>query len=225
MTTAPESVNGEGRKYAAAVALALSVATGGRPPIDFLHSRLAPPKQRRMPRWTVMAAAAAIVVVGVAVAAYVQMLHQQAAVNEINKYLEENKNERASAEAFVDKVSFARAWHGGDPRFLSCIRDLTAAMPDDGETYATNLTIRESPHPFAPAGSTGSSKASAADVRSLSGTLYGKSIDQRHVEVLQDRIARTAAFVEVKLAGSDDAGRGREVSFSINFVYVPDGRR
>lgn len=225
VTTAPESVNGEGRKYAAAVALALSVAGGVRPRIDFLHSRLAPARKRRIPQWATIAAAAAVLIIGITLFAYMQMRSREAEVDQLKAQLAGIKDQRVSAQAFVDKVSFARAWHGGDPRYLNCLRDLTSAMPDDGETYATNLILRETPHPLASAGSNGSkARGSSADVRTLTGILDGKTSDQRHVEALQDRIAHSAAFVDVKLGGSDDAGRGREVSFSINFIYVPEGR-
>lgn len=225
VTSSLESVNGAGRRFAAAVALALSVAAGGRPAIDFLHSRLAPPRQRRVPRWTIIAVAASVLLIAAGVFAYVRVQREEADVGQLNAYLAGIKDRRDSADAFVDKVSFARAWHGGDPRYLNCIRDLTSAMPDDGETYATNLILREMPRPILPGGSTGpNGKPAPVAVRELTGILYGKTSDQRHVEALQDRIGRTSTFVDVKLGGSDDAGRGREVSFSINFIYVPDGR-
>ena len=224
VTTAPESVNGEGRKYAGAVALALSVADGVRPRIDFLHSRLAPPRQKRVPTWTIFAAAAALVLIVGGIVAYVRMEREEANVAQMQAQLAQMKNRLDSANTFVSKVSFASAWHGGDARYLNCIRDLTSAMPDDGETYSTSLILRETPHPISTAGanSTGpKGKPATGEARTLSGILYGKTTDQRHVEAVQDRIGHTPTFSEVKLGGSDDAGRGHEVSFSITFIYVP----
>ncbi len=223
VTTAPESVNGEGRKYASAVALALSVADGVRPRIDFLHSRLAPPRQKRVPTWTIVAAAAALVLIVCGIVAYVRMEREETTVGQMQAKLAQMKDRLDSADAFNKKVLFAGAWHGGDARYLNCIRDLTSAMPDDGETYSTSLILRETPHPITAGASSAGSKGRpvANEIRTLSGILYGKTTDQRHVEALQDRIGHTPTFVEVKLGGSDDAGRGHEVSFSITFTYVP----
>ncbi len=216
VTTSAASVNGEGRKYAGAVSLALAALAGKRPAVDFLHSRLAPPRKQRVPRWALIASTAAVLVVVGLVVAYVDLRRQEARVAQMEATLATMKPRIDQAGAFVTKVSFAQAWHGGDPRFLSCLRDLTSAMPEDGETYATNLILHEAPHPVG-----GGASANRADPRTLSGILYGKTTDQKHVQSLQDRIGRTPSFTEVKLGGSDDAGRGREVSFSLTFNYVP----
>src|SRR5207253_5528158 len=88
VTTAEASRNGGGRKYAAAVALALS-ALGERAamPVDFLHSRLAPVPTRRVAPWMIWAAAAAVIVIAAAVVGYLDLDAKQKKVAELqDKY-------------------------------------------------------------------------------------------------------------------------------------------
>ena len=47
-----------------------------------------------------------------------------------------------AATEFVNMVSLAR-WYRGEPRFLACLADLTTAVPDDGVTYATGLSMKD----------------------------------------------------------------------------------
>jgi hypothetical protein len=97
------------------------------------------------------------------------------------------------------------------------MRDLTLAMPEDGETYATSLIIRENPPQKANAGTGGKTP----DPALVTGQLYGKTSDQPRVQQLLDRLRRSPAFTEVKLGGTQDSPREREVSFSITFTYLP----
>ena len=68
-TTAAAS-NGEGRKFAAAVALALLGVVEGPEPVDFLHSRLAPLKEPTIPKWVMLSSLAGAVVLGLVLLAY-----------------------------------------------------------------------------------------------------------------------------------------------------------
>ena len=61
--------------------------------------------------------------------------------------------------------------------------------------------------------------AGEADI--LSGLLYGKTSDQQRVQSLLDQMKRIRTFTDVKLGGSNIAGRNGEVSFSITFNYLP----
>jgi hypothetical protein len=219
VTTAQSSVNGEGRKYAAAVALGLAGIGVGDPSVDFFDSRLAPPKEQRVPRWVIISALAAIILIGGVIFAYTDMQARQARLADMQSKLEGMKDTLADATAFVSKVSFAQAWHGGDPRYLACLRDVTSAIPEDNQTFATSLILREvvdAPNAFANAGALKPSEA-----RVLSGTLSGKTSDQKQVGVILDAIKKIRAFNKVKLGGSTFGGKGGEVSFSIEFNYSP----
>jgi hypothetical protein len=170
--------NGAGRAFAAAVALTLPGVRGEGMPIDFLHSRLAAPKARRIPRWAYLAVIAVVACVGLGIYAYTDLQNQQAELDNLNTRLTALKPQIQTAEAFVSRVSFAQGWHNGEPRYLACLRDLTSAIPDDGQTYATSLIVREAPKETTNARSAAVSPAAAAakriEGRVISGQLYGR---------------------------------------------------
>src|SRR5207302_9625272 len=58
VTAGEAAVNGAASKFAPAVSLAMSGLGERSLAVDFLHSRLAAPKQRRIARWMIWAAAA-----------------------------------------------------------------------------------------------------------------------------------------------------------------------
>jgi hypothetical protein len=119
--------------------------------------------------------------------------------------------EITTAKAFVAKVSVAQAWHGGEPQYLACLRDLTEAIPEDGQTYATTLTLSELAH------------QSSGEARKFLGHMDGKTSDEQRAQWLSilDRLKRNAAFTDVTLGSTNNLTREREVSFSITFTYDP----
>jgi hypothetical protein len=218
------SQNGAGRAYGPAVALALGALGGNGLAIDFLHSRLALPKQSRVPRWAYIAGVALLVIVGGGAWLYSDLVNQEAEVASARAKLDGMKNELTTAEAFVNRVSFAQAWHAGDPRYLACLRDLTNAIPDDGQTYVTSLVVREAVRgadgkPVAQQAPGSSLAPKKGEQHVLAGLLYGKTSDQQRAQIVLDQVKRNPAFTAVKFGGTQDAGRGREVSFSISFDY------
>ncbi len=210
-------LNGESSRYAPAVALALT-GMAGRPAVDFLHSRLAPPKTARVPRWAILAGIAVLAAIAWGVTSYMDLQSRETDLTDIQTKIANNKKPRDQAKQFVDMVSTAQGWHGGDPRYLYCLRDLTQAIPDDGATYTTNLTVREPPKA---SGSSSSSQAKPVDPRMLLGTFGGKTANQQNVQLIVDRIRSNKAFGDVKLGGTQDLGRDRGVTFTITFSYTP----
>jgi len=210
--------NGDGQRYAAAVALAASALGEATAQVDFLHSRLAAPKKKIIPRWVYLAAAAFVIVVVGGIYAYDDLQNREMKLADLQSRLSNIAPELKTAQAFVGMVSFAQAWHATDPRYLACLRDLTQAIPDDGQTYATMLTIKENV-----AAATGSVSAGAVPktpvVNGLSGQIYGKSSDQQHVEMVLDRMKHMSTFANVALEGTNNLGRMQQVSFSITFDY------
>jgi hypothetical protein len=88
INTNGSSANGEGRKFAAAVALGLVGLGESDLSVDFLASRLAPPKEQRVPRWAVVAAVAAIVVIGGVIVAYNNLKQDQAKLADLQASLD-----------------------------------------------------------------------------------------------------------------------------------------
>jgi hypothetical protein len=208
-----EAGEAESGRFAVAVALALTAMREGEPAVDFLHSRLAPAKKALVPRWAVLAALAVLVVIGGSVYAYSDLQRQEADLATLQQKKNAQSAQVKTAEAFVSQVEFAKGWHSKDTRYLNCLRDLTAAFPDDGQTYATNFTVKE-------ATQTAGGRTAATGV--LSGTLFGKTGDQQRVQAVLEQIQRKPGFRDVKSGGTQEVGRAREVSFSITFSYFPD---
>ncbi len=216
--TAPADPQTPMGQYAPAVALALA-GLNDRPTINFLRSRLAAPKVHRVPRWAIIAAAALLVLVVGVVYAWRELQQQEAQLTALQTRLDGMKGEIKTAESFVSMVNFAQQWHGGEARYLLCLRDLTLAIPNDGRTYATNLVVRDPATTAAPPRSAGAAKT--PEVRTLAGQLYGKAHDQQAVQVLIDRLKHAKGFGDVKLGGTQNAARNGEVAFSITFSYQP----
>ena len=189
----------------------------GTPTVDFLHSRLAPPALSRFPKWATYSAIAGGVLLLSIIIGYFYLQHEESALADLQAKLPPASSLQ-SAQDFVNKVSFAQAWHGGQPRYVQCLRDLTAAIPEDGQTYATGLMLKEVAQNT---GSSSSASSKAADSRNLAGQLVGKTSDQERAQILVDRLQKNKSFKDVRLDHTQNANRDSEVSFLILFTYVP----
>jgi hypothetical protein len=105
-----------------------------------------------------------------------------------------------TAQAFVDRVTYAQGWRSDRPRFVACLRDLTTIMPDDGRTFVTSFTLHDS----------------------LKGVLTGKSTNGATVLTLVQKLNTNKFFDNVEML--DEREQNGEVSFSIAFVYLPTGQ-
>jgi len=222
--TAQAGANGQGAKYAAAVALALSAMDDAGPGIDFLHSRLAPPREHRIPRWAYITMAAVVLLIGICIYAYTDLEHRQKTVDDLQFQINRQQKQVDAASDFVSKVTLAQYWHGGDARYLACMRDLDNVIPEDGQTYATSLDIKAQTPPLgqgngAPAPGT---PVTADEARILSVTLQGHTANLESVTALVDLMRRnTTAFTDIKIGPGTKVPRTQEWLFSITFNYVP----
>ena len=192
----------DGRDYAAPIALALA-GLSPRVPVDFLHSRLEPPPEKKIDRRLVLVIAAAVaIVLGTAFWAW-SLYSEQAAIKTAQEQLDSNKKVREARQKEVARIEFARGWHAEEPRFISCLRDLTEAAPETGELYGTALNLKDD----------------------MSGTFSGKARSEQTVLDLQERLQRKH-FTNVatpSMESHNDPKTGREVTFTIVFNYVPAG--
>ncbi|MDB5304726.1 MAG: hypothetical protein JWM97_2275 [Phycisphaerales bacterium] len=205
------------RGYASAVALAMAGLAEEAPPVDFLHSRLAPPKKPKVRREVVLGIVTAVVIVLGVVAAYFDLQGKEKKLAAGQADLKSQEPRIKAARAEVDTISYAQNWHAGKPQSLECFRDIVKALstPDDGHTYITNFTLHETVKP-PPSGSKALPKAD------WSGVFSGKSTENQNVLSLLDRIKSNKRFTDVKLLFNTNVNRtGNEVSFSITFKYVP----
>jgi hypothetical protein len=221
-------VNGEGSRFGGAVALALVGIAQTPPAVDFLHSRLAPPSEHRIPIWAWYAAGGLLAVIIGAIIAYHNLDLQQQNVNELQGQLDAMKSDVTEAEKFVSKVTVARYWHNeSDARYLACLRDLDSVIPEDGNTYATSLDIK-APTPalasagLAPTGTSISAQAKLPDMRTLMVNLQGRTPSFDNVTALVERMRRMpGAFTDIKIGPSTKVPRTNEILFSVTFTYVP----
>ena len=215
--------NGQGSKYAAAVALALSAMGEATPGIDFLHSRLAPPSAHRVPRWAYFAAGVVLLLIILGISAYSDQSKLEQQVVDMQGQIAKQQKQADAARDFVSKATLAEYWHSSDPRYMACLRDLDEVIPEDGLTYATNLEIKAQPAPLnAQSGSTGPiPSASADDQRMLSVSLQGHTANLESVTALADRMNHNpAVFKGVKIGPGTKIPRTQEWLFSITFGYL-----
>ena len=183
---------------APAVALALAGATGTLP-VDFLHSKLAPVRVRRFGRRGVWAAALGATMVIVLAAMAWDLQARRGELETLQSQLKVLQPDIKAAENTTDKITAARGWfYEGRSPTLDPLREITLAFRDDEQIYVTSFTIKDN----------------------RTGTLAGRSSDQKNVLVILDRLKNNKNFSDVKLLDMRDAGgTSREVSFSLSFTY------
>ena len=188
-------------RFAPAVAVALAELDGDRLPVDFLHSRLAPPNpasEKKKWIWGIGIAAAVVILLGAEIVEYsknkAQVASDQAQLNSM-------KGTLADAITARDHLDTARKWAPGKPVIVACMRDLTKLFPPEGSIWVTGLYL----HP------------------NLTGELLGKASSSQQVLNLTDRLNNDPSFKGAKWTDAhDEANRtGNEVSFTISFVYHP----
>ena len=182
----------------AAVAVALADARGNGPAVDFLHPRIGARRRaghKRLVGWAIFIGVACVVGAGVVlmdwrrdkkdIAVYTQQLEQMAP-------------DITAAREIVDRVSYAGSWASREPRFLDCLRELTAAFPEEPRVWATSLALNENG----------------------TGSLVGKATSEASFYEALDKIKENKAFSDVKMIHIRDAGRdSREKEFAINFKF------
>ncbi len=202
---APDGLHGGTPEFLPAAATALCAGGEGRVPLDFLHSRLTPPRVSRFGSktwWALAAGVAAAVGVAALVAAGQR---ERAETDALARQLLEMKPQIEAAQRVVDRLNAARPWYEDRPRVLDALSDVTAAFPTEGTVWATNLTLK-------PVGAG----------RELRGALSGKAREERAVIETLDRLRKAKTLTDLKLVYLREAGRAtREVSFAVTFNFKP----
>jgi hypothetical protein len=123
---------------------------------------------------------------------------QRREVEQLKTQLAELQPQLKVADATIARVSFAQRWQGQDPKFLACLKHLTEAFPEDGQIWATRLTLQD-------------------DGR---GTLEGQSASGDPSKALR-RLEDSGHFKEVKVVTIGEAGKNsRDISFSATFRFT-----
>lgn len=181
--------------WAPAAALA---ALGGKPaaPLDFLHSRLVPPRQLPLKRWLVPAGVVAVVL-GVSLYFFLDWRSNQQEVVTLSKTLEGMRDDSQRASALIDNASFAQGWYGRRPQFLAALKEIVAAFPDEGRIWVTRIDMKE-------------------DMQVL---LSGKGINEDAAMALVDRLrANPRLNVSPLPPISQVGGNSQDISFAISLT-------
>ncbi len=188
-------------RFAAAVALARAAAEPELVAVDFLHSRLAPPRTSWFDKRLRLVAAASLAV-AVAIGALAVEWHSASqAVSTLTEQLKEETPIVETAQTLIDKVTMADKWYEARPSPLECMLHVSRAFPDGGSIWATQLSVSDD----------------------TSGILSGKATDDRVILDVFKRLQESPAFAEVKLHGGirypKRTDRDNYLSFSISFRF------
>jgi hypothetical protein len=190
----------EAARYAPAIALALSAADK-RLPLDFLHSRLATAKERRIGRRTMWGVILGILSIGLIAFLLVDIQQRETAVVDLRAKLDNLKPDIKSAESLNEKLSYGRGWFETRPSMLECLREITRAFRDDEPIWVSSFTLRDN----------------------HKGTLKGRTADRKYVtdkEGLLERLQKNRNFSDVRVQELREVGgTSRDVSFSLNFIF------
>lgn len=211
--------NGDGARYASAVSLAMMPMLDAGTPMDFLHSRLAPPKEQKIPKWALAAGLGGVLFIVCFIGGWMDLNSKQNELASLNQKLTDITPDYQKAQKFEEVVRFARGWQGGTPRYLECLRQLTLAAPNDGQTYLTNFELREVPRISTMANP--ANKPKTTDVHPLAGSLDGRTTTNQNVLDLADALRNNPAFDDVKTGTTTLNRRTGEVTFSISFTWTP----
>jgi hypothetical protein len=192
----------DGDVFAPALALALAAADREHLPVDFKHSRLTPPRQRRIGKGTTWAAVAGVALALGLGGIYYAVEKRQREFNALEADLKENVDRVKVAQAQVDRTNTARGFFETRPPVLDVLREISLLFRDDERIWITSFVAKED--------------------RKV--TLQGKADSDRTVRALLKRVKENPKFADVKLGGSTvqegTQNRSSEVLFSISLSYI-----
>jgi hypothetical protein len=193
-----------GASLAPAAALAMSCSGDAGATLDFLHSRLAPPRRRGFRRYAIWGGVAAVVLIALFATLVAGWRADRQEVEAMRKRLDNMKPAVQQAKNLIDKASFARLWFDRRPKFLECLREVTLAFPEEGRIWATSLVVRED--------------------MNMKMVLSGKASGEQPVFSLLDRLNSSPKFTDVQqLPIRKVSASSQDVSFAISFSFQGAG--
>lgn len=182
----------------AAAAVAFGAIGPARPVVDFLNPRIGQKKKadnKRVLIWAGVAAAVCLIALGT------WLVGWRSDVRDIAEYktqLEAMSVDITEAKSVVERLTYANKWGDTTPRFLSFLRELTQAFPDEGYIWVTSLGLNES---------------GAASV-------MGKASSEAGFYEVWDKINKNPQFSNGKIIHIQDVGQNsREKEFAVSFVF------
>jgi hypothetical protein len=164
-------------RFAAPVALALA-GMGSALPVDFLHSRLAPPRQVRFKRRTLIVAGVCAAIALLAGAAVWDLHSQQSQLDDYEAQLKTESKHVKVAQATVAKVSYAKPWGDTDPLTVACLSELGKALPEDGKVFLTSFNLNDT----------------------RKGSIAGRASGSEAALALQDKLQSSGRFADLHIS-------------------------
>lgn len=191
----------ETSQFAAAVALARSAVDPSLLAVDFLHSRLAPPRKARFNLQARVLIGVGAVLLAVLAVMGLSWYLASGTVRSLKREIDELAPQAKAATTLIEEVETADGWFGTRPQALECLLQVSRLFPEDGRIWATELILPD-------------------DMR---GILSGKATEDRVVLEVFNRLQESPEFADVKLHGGirypREASRDRDLSFSISFRF------
>jgi len=196
----------------ASMAVALAVeAMQGTLPIDFLDTRLAPPKEQRYDPRVVYGVAAGVLVALLAGAAWYDSYRLDSQLASVQKAIDGRMAVHKKILEDTDKILQIRGWHTESPRLLSCIYELTRDLPQ-GDAFLVSFSARQ-------------------DVKNgdIIGQIQGRvgTNNTGPVLTLVETMNRSTRFANLTgdarpILQRPNSTTPPEASFNWNFTYLPD---
>jgi hypothetical protein len=184
-------------------AAAVAMATGGdeAAALDFVHSRLTPPRPRRFGRaatWAAIAAGVLVVLGGLLAWDYYGSLSQS---RQLQAKIAELEPSVVIARDTVARATFARDWYDRRPKIHAGLCELANAFPaDSNRIWATSVVVKD-------------------DMRIV---ITGKCAGDEPALALAARLRANPRISDVQASQITQASASsREFAFLISFVYKP----
>ena len=186
-------------RFAPAMALAMTGAQPELLPFDFKHSRLAPPRIRRLDTRAALGVALGALILLGCLSLFWVVQQRQAELEQVETQLTDLKDRVSQARNVVDRFNYGSGFFAGArPPVLECLRELTLVFRDSDRLWTTSFKLGENGK----------------------GTLSGKAADQETVGNFLDRLRGNPRFSDVKVQDIREAdARSREVTFSASFAF------
>jgi hypothetical protein len=190
---------GDGDRFAAAIMLGQTFNNSDPFYVDFLNSRMNVKSSLFKKNQVFWASAVAAGVVILILVMFFMWRGDQKDVTELRSRLDGMKDDISSAKDIIQKVNMAGGWYSKRPGILDGLNALTAAFPEEGKIWVTNLALTEK----------------------MRGVVSGRAIDEKSVIDVLDALKRNDHFSDVQMIYLQDNGKNsQEVSFSMNFSFT-----
>jgi hypothetical protein len=184
--------------FAPALSLALAGSKPQTIPVDFAHSRLAPPVEKRFGRRAVWGGVIGGIVVLALVAMFVNVHRKESDLADLNEQLKLIKPNADAAQVVLDRVKYSHGFFDARPPVLDCLREITLAFGEDSHIWATSFKIPDNGR----------------------GQIIGKATDQRYVTNLVEKLNKNPKFADVRNLGMlESDNKTHDVTYTIAFNY------